>query len=192
MSTDRHDRPEFPERSDLGDGAGTRSPLGQERIERLNAYLDGELSADDRSRLEQELADDPQLQRALQGLQRAWDLLDSLPRSEVGDGFAQSTVEMIAVSAADELTAVDKPPPRRVWLDRMLAAAGVAVAAVAGYIVVDALRPPADEALVRDLPVIERIDLYGRSEQGTSVEFLRAVHDKKLLENLPPDEPRRP
>ena len=180
------DRPEFVNQPD------SRSPLEPERIERLNAYLDGELSAEDRNQLERDLADDPRLQSELQGLQRAWDLLDSLPRSEVGDGFAQSTVEMIAVSAADELTAVRTPPPRRVWFDRLLAAAGAAVAAVAGFIVVDAVRSRADEALVRDLPVIERIDTYGRSEQGTTVDFLRTLHDKKLFDNLPTDDARRP
>jgi anti-sigma factor RsiW len=169
-----------------------RSRLEPEQVERLNAYLDGELSAHDRSELERELADDPQLQTALRGLQRAWDLLDSLPRSEVGEGFSQSTVEMIAVSAADELSTVQTPPPRRVWLDRLLAGAGALVAALAGYIVVDALRPRADHALIRDLPVIERIDLYGRAEQGMTVDFLRALRDQKLLENLPADEPRRP
>jgi anti-sigma factor RsiW len=180
------------ERPDNSPRSSERSPLEPERMERLNAYLDGELSAEERNDLERELADNPQLQTALQGLQRAWDLLDSLPRSMVGDEFAQSTVEMIAVSAADELTAVQAPPPRRVWFDRLLAGAATAVAAVAGFILVDAVQTPADEALVRDLPVIENIDLYGRAEQGTTVEFLRTLHDRKLLENLPPDDARRP
>jgi len=167
-------------------------PLEPERIELLNAYLDGELSAADRNQLEQELADDPRLQSELRRFERAWELLDALPRCEVSDRFAESTVEMIAISAADELTAVATPPPRRIWLDRLLAAAGTAVAAVAGFIVVDAARPRADDGLVRDLPVIERIDLYGRSEHGTTIDFLRSLHDKKLLDDLPADDARRP
>src|SRR5688572_13968211 len=128
--------------------ASPGAPLDPARIERLNAYLDGELPADDRSRLELELAEDPRLQNELQRLQRAWDLLDSLPRSEVSGAFAQSTIEMIALSAAGELAGTATPPRRRVWLDRTLAVAAIAVATVAGFIVVDAVRPGPDDALV--------------------------------------------
>jgi anti-sigma factor RsiW len=167
-------------------------PIDPQRVELLNAYLDCELTPDERSRLEQDLAEDPRLQGELRRLQRAWDLLDALPRTEVGGTFAQSTIEMIAVSAAGDLHTTTAGPGRRVWFDWLLAAAGIAVATVAGYIVVDAVRPRADDALIRDLPVIERIDLYGRAEKGTSVEFLRTLHEKKLLVDLPPDDARKP
>lgn len=151
------------------------------RFDRLNAYLDGELPTDERTRVEQELAADRTLQSDFKQLQRAWDLLDVLPRADVDAGFTRSTVEMISLNAADELTAVEQTLPRRRWIDGLLIASGAAVAAVAGYLAIAALQPRPDEALLQDLPVVERIDLYGRAEHGTTADFLRTVRDKKLL-----------
>ena len=88
---------------------------------------------------------------------------------------------MIALDAADELATLEAVAPRRRWLDPALMIAAAAVAGAAGFLAIDALRPRPDDALLRDLPVVRRIDVYGRAEHGTSVEFLRAVRDRKLL-----------
>src|SRR5688500_4657615 len=70
--------------------------------EELVAYLDGELDASGATRVERRLADDAAYRARLAQLQRAWDMLDTLRRSEANDDFARSTVEMIAVRAADD------------------------------------------------------------------------------------------
>ncbi len=152
-----------------------------DRFDRLNAYLDGELPTDERALVEQDLASDQRLHADFRQLQRAWDLLDALPRSDVGAGFTRSTVEMIALDAADELATLEAIAPRRRWIDPVLMIAAAAVAGAAGFLALDALRPRPDDALLRDLPVVRRIDVYGRAEHGTSVDFLRAVRDRKLL-----------
>lgn len=165
-----------------------------EMIDRLNAYLDGELDGEERSDLERQLAGDERLQTEFRKLQRAWDLLDSLPRSDVGTNFTQSTVEMIAFDVADELTAVQTATPGRSAVDWLLLAGGATVAAVAGFLLIEAVRPHKDEALLHDLPVIEQLDLYGRTEHATTAEFLRTMRDQKLLTTPTPTsnhDPRR-
>jgi len=147
----------------------------------LNAYLDGEVDADERTRIEQALADDVKLQSDFQRLQRAWDLLDVLPRADVGTGFTQMTVEMIAHDAERELAVARKVVPRRNWIDRMLLVGGIAVAAIAGFFVIDALSPRPDDAMLRDLPVLQGLDQYGRTEPGENAEFFRRLHDRNVL-----------
>ncbi len=106
-----------------------------EAYEQLVAYLDGELDAETSKQVERRLAENVEYRRELQQLQRAWDMLDELPRAEVSESFTQTTVEMVALSAAQELTEV-KGRSRR--LDRVLwgaAGAGVVIAALASYLV---------------------------------------------------------
>ena len=154
----------------------------------LNAYLDGEVDADERTRIEQALADDVRLQNDFQRLQRAWDLLDVLPRADVGTDFTQLTVEMIAHDAERNIAVARKAVPRRNWIDRILLAGGIAVAAVAGYFVIDAVSPRPDDALLRDLPVLQGLDRYGRTEPGENADFFRKLNDGRTLadaERLP-------
>ena len=150
-----------------------------EAYEQLVAYLDGELDAETSKQVERRLAENVEYRRELQQLQRAWDMLDELPRAEVGESFTQTTVEMVALSAAQELTEV-KGRSRR--LDRVLwgaAGAGVVIAALTSYLVFSAFFSRPNAQLMRDLPVIENIDLY---EIADSVEFLRQLEETGLFE----------
>lgn len=149
-------------------------------LTQLNAYLDGELEADERTRIEQALADDTRLQGEFQRLQRAWDLLDVLPRADVGTDFTQHTVEMIAHDAERQLATVQKVVPRRKWIDRVLLVGGAATAAIGGFLLVDTLRSRPDDAALRDLPVLKKLDYYGRTEPGEDAEFFRNLRDRKL------------
>lgn len=158
-----------------------QSAAGPDVLTQLNAYLDGEVDAEERTRIEQALADDTRLQSDFQRLQRAWDMLDVLPRADVGTGFTQMTVEMIALDAKKQLAAVQKVAPRRNWIDRVLIAGGVATAAIAGFFLVDTLSARPDDAVLHDLPVLERLDLYGRTEPGENADFIRQLRDKKVL-----------
>lgn len=151
-----------------------------ETLTQLNAYLDGELEAEERTKVEQALADDTRLQSDFQRLQRAWDMLDMLPRADVGTDFTQHTVEMIAHDAEKQLASVQNIVPRRRWIDRLLLVGGAATAATAGFLLVDALRTRPDDAALRDLPVIEKLDLYGRTEPGEDAEFFRNLRDRKV------------
>ncbi len=69
--------------------------------ELLVAYLDNELSDADKQSLEQKLTASEALRMRLQQLRSAWDLLDELPATKPDPNFAQSTIEMVAMSAAE-------------------------------------------------------------------------------------------
>jgi len=173
---------------------------GAEFREQFVAYLDGELDAAAASEIERRLAREPQVQRELQQLQQAWDLLDRLPQAELDDKFTRSTVEMIAVAAEEAAERPARPRAARWGWARKVAA--LAMACAAGFAIVRFGWPDANEQLLRDLPLLENLEAY---RQTPSVEFLwaaaffaegsesqRAVEDlsqrKVRVESMAPEE----
>jgi anti-sigma-K factor RskA len=146
--------------------------------EELVAYLDGELDAAGASRIERRLADDAAYRSRLAQLQRAWDMLDTLQRAEADDDFARSTVEMIAIKAVDDAKTGQMRAVRRRSLAWVGMAATALVAATAGYFLLQWRLDRPNRELVRDLPVIERIDEY---RDADSVEFLQQLHQERLF-----------
>lgn len=152
----------------------------------LVAYLDGELDPADARRVEARLAADPAARARADALQRAYDLLDYLPRHEPSPDFTSRTLERLPTAGV--VVAPPKPgpvsqttaaslsvpvlltggmhSPQRRPAPRLLWAAGVAVAifgfAVAGYLVAAALQPQLfPRAMIRegvtdDLPLSDR------------------------------------
>jgi anti-sigma-K factor RskA len=153
--------------------------LPDEAYEQLVAYLDGELDTETSRQVEQRLAEDLEYQHELRHLQRAWDLLDELPRAEVSETFTQTTVEMVALSAARELETTEG---QRVQRGRLLWASGVAslvAAALLSYLGWSAWLARPNRQLLRDLPVIEAVELYRVADD---VEFLRQLRDAGLFD----------
>ena len=147
--------------------------------EQLVAYLDGELDTESNRRIEELLAADPQVRASLQGLDRTWELLDELDTTTpAAEGLAQTTLEMVAVAAADEAEQVRCEAPRR--RRRRLAAAGggLLAASLAGFLAVALLRPDPNRQLLEDLPVLMNFDEY---RQIDDLQFLRALHDERLF-----------
>ena len=144
----------------------------------LVAYLDNELDPSTRERLEQRLSEDGDYRRELQQLQRTWDLLDSLPRAEVDEGFTRSTVEMVAVSAAEDVEQGQQAVVKRKRVGWFVAGGGVIAASLIGYFVTQQFASAPNERLLRDLPVIENLDLYKHAD---SVEFLRKLDQAGLF-----------
>ncbi len=146
--------------------------------EQLIAYLDGELNTEAARQLDQRLANEPQLQQRLQQHQRAWDMLDELPHTDVGERFTHTTVEMVAVSIADHVDETSQTTARRsklVWLaGGMLSIA----ASIVGYFVVASALSNPNRQLVEDLRVIENLDAYRAAED---IEFLRALESEGLF-----------
>lgn len=151
----------------------------QEAIdEELVAYLDGELDAPAATRVERRLADDPVYRSRLARLQQAWDMLDTLGRTDADDNFTQSTVAMVALKAQGESTVAGQAARRRKSLGWIAAIAAVLVAAAVGYAVKQHELDRPNRELVRDLPVIQRIDEYSNLE---SVEFLQQLQQEGLF-----------
>ena len=85
----------------LDDSSDQDDQVDQES-QQIVAYLDGELDSAMNAEIEKRLADDAEFALRLQQLQRAWELLDELPRAKSNIDFTRSTVELIAVSAEDD------------------------------------------------------------------------------------------
>jgi anti-sigma factor RsiW len=146
--------------------------------EELSAYLDGELDAESVRRVEERLARDPAFQAELQRMERAWGLLDRLPRASVDESFAKTTIEMVALAANEEAAAVLAEQPRRHRRQRLLAAAGMLAAVVVGYLIGTRVWRDPNAELLQDLPVIKEFELY---YQADNVEFLRMLEADGLF-----------
>lgn len=146
--------------------------------EEIVAYLDGELDPDGVARVERRLSEDPAYRARLGQLQRAWDLLDALQRTEADDQFTQSTVAMVAIQAEQEARTQRLRVMQRRAMGWLGAAAVVVVTAVLAYAGVQYHLSRENRALVRDLPVIERVDEYLKID---SLEFLRQLEREHLF-----------
>jgi hypothetical protein len=163
-------------------------PLSANLKEQLVAYLDGELDDDGMREVEALLSTDPRAREALRQLETAWDLLDSLPRAEVDESFTESTIEIVAVSLEKEMEREEAARPRRERRNWGLAAAAVLAASVLGFAAVISLSDDPNDQLLRDLPLLERLDQYRHVDD---LEFLRELHTANLLRDVQP-QPEEP
>jgi anti-sigma factor RsiW len=154
--------------------------LTNQQRDDLVAYLDGELDEEGSEQIEQLLARSETARREVDTLERTWDLLDVLPQVRASDTFSARTMSTIRVSESQ----TSAPAPRWSPLVRRgaLAAAcllGLAGSAALGFYLAHEARGDRMEILVRDLPVIESLDVY-REIQDPS--FLRRLEESKLLD----------
>jgi anti-sigma factor RsiW len=156
-----------------------KQPLAAADYEELTAYLDGELSATEMQTVEQRLAADHVYRDELQRLQKAWDVLDRLPRSESSAAFTKSTIEMVVQDAIREVR--KKKQRNSSWLWR---AAAIAAVPLGSFIicqnVVAYFQNAPQRQLARDLPVIENVDVYLKAD---NIEFLKALERTGLFDD---------
>ena len=154
--------------------------------EQLVAYLDGELDEPSSRRIEKLLASDPAVRDKLEQLDQAWEMLDELGHASVDHGFTDSTLEMLAVAAEEDVERHRAELPRlrrRRWL---MAGGGLLASSLAGFLAVALFWPDPNRQLIRDLPVLENLDQYSQIDD---VEFLRVLHREGLFKEDPADEP---
>jgi len=154
--------------------------------EDLVAYLDGELSRDSVSRVEDELSKNSEYRLRLMQLQQAWDLMDELPRVNSDEAFTKSTVELVVVAAESEANVTTVR--RKTWQSLIwgVGLLGVLAAAWGGFLLVSQFNDRDNQALLKDLPVVQEIDLYDPIE---SLEFLKqldasGVFDEELEDEI--------
>ena len=144
----------------------------------LVAYLDGELDAQQARDVEDRLSRDADYRQQLRELQGTWDLLDHLPTADVDESFTRTTVAMVAVSASGDAERVAVRRGRRKrWL-RWTGTVAAATAFAAGYVAVWILVSRENQRLLRDLPVIQRLDQYRYAD---NIEFLRQLERERLF-----------
>jgi hypothetical protein len=152
--------------------------------EQLVAYLDGELSDAESRRVEELVAADPGAREAMTRLERTWGLLDRLDRSQVGEGFTHTTLEMLAVAAAEDAETLKALAPRRKIRRRLIGGLVLAGCALTGYLALSLSWPDPDGQLLRDLRVVENFDEY---RQIDDIKFLRRLYHAGLFKAGPHD-----
>ncbi len=153
------------------------APLTTEQRAQLVAYLDGELDSETTQRLEEALVKNPVLRREAEILTRTWDMLDLLPRAEVGEEFTERTVAT-ATLRDEELPGGWSQRARR---GTVLAGWTLAmvVSAVVGFLWTNRWIPDPQAEVVQDFAVVKDLDRY--LEIG-DVEFLRLLNDHQVFE----------
>jgi anti-sigma factor RsiW len=152
--------------------------LTQDQRSNLVAYLDGELSEQAARDIDQVLTKSPAVRHDVEMLARTWDLLDELPRLSTAQDFTARTL----TAAKDEEAPRPLVPPSWVeWFHSEQLRRGVIVlawvvglsaSALAGYAVTSRLIPDPSEDLLRNLEVVDKLDLYRNVE---SAEFLQQL-----------------
>jgi anti-sigma factor RsiW len=158
-----------------------------EPTEVLVAYLDGELDPKAAEALATRLTLDPKLRADADALQRAWDIIDVLPRPQPSAAFASRTLsQVIAVpggTSGTQLLAPSSPltesaPPHRpagggFWLGALLV---IVLAGVGGYFGHRALAPPPKpvpvEVPLEDYPLLKNLRLYRHADD---IDYLRKL-----------------
>ena len=156
--------------------------------ELLVAYLDGELEESLKVNLEQKLASNEALRSRLAQLRSAWDLLDELPITKPDPNFAQSTIEMVAMSAAqiDGLSVLKGRSGRR-WLIAWLI---MPLLMLAGYISVrgwyryEEHLAIAEVHLLADWDAFKTVGSYEWLERLTKVKDLQRVSKRTSTSEL--------
>jgi anti-sigma factor RsiW len=146
--------------------------------EDLVAYLDGELDADAARRIEERLRTDETLRDELHRLDRAWNVLSTLPHAEADASLTKSTVEILALETEDDFGRGATRRRRQRLAAWATAAAMLFAAGLMGTLLAGAAWPDPDAPLLRDLPVVEQLDAY---QQAGSVEFLQSLRERGLF-----------
>lgn len=142
----------------------------------LVAYLDGEVSADDRERIEKRLSDDESYRTQFVQLERSWRMLDRLPTAEQDQNFTKTTIAMVTAEINDPNSATaDGGSGRSIPWGKIL---GVLAACFIGYFAVMLPSQIREEKELKDLPVAQNLELYRYAE---SVELLRLMRDGKTF-----------
>jgi hypothetical protein len=145
--------------------------------EDLVAYLDGELDVETARELEDLLATDLEAREKLARLEQAWDLLNELPQSEVDEAFTQSTIEMVAISVAEEIQKRQEELPRERRRRLLVGALSLTASLVLGFATVWLFWPDTNRQLLEDLSLLEQLDQYRQIED---IDYLHALRQQDL------------
>jgi anti-sigma factor RsiW len=166
--------------------------------EKLVAYLDGELPDGAAREVEQRLSSDPAMRSEVEKLNRAWELLDLLPRPTASGEFSSRTLatlqvvdgttELAAEPDASATMALETSSGRRFPIPPLVAwSAGLVMVSVLGFAVGRMTARPSTDIWLDDFTLIEHIDVY--REIG-DVEFLRDLKQRGVLDERRPPESR--
>lgn len=157
--------------------------LNAEDRDNLTAYLDGELDENATRRIESILTSSSVARNDVEIFARTYELLDLLPRPSVGQEFTEKTV------AVAKLEGYRKPISNQKWYRWLQRAAPLAgwslaflIAGTCGFAFTNQWLPQSDDLLLKELPLIQNLDVYNEVD---SVQFLEALSaQKQLLDDI--------
>ena len=166
--------------------------------EKLVAYLDGELPDTAAREVEQAISSDPAIRAEVEQLNRAWELLDLLPRPNASGEFSSrtlatlkvvdGTMELAAEPGASATLALEASAPRQFPIPPLVAwSAGLVLVSLIGFAVGRMTARSGNDEWLDDLTLIEHIDVY--REIG-DVAFLRELKQRGVLDERRPLESR--
>lgn len=149
------------------------TPTENSVAEELTAYLDGELLPEQLQAVEDRLSHDEGYRKELQQLQKAWDLLDELPRTDSSLQFTKSTMEMVVQDAQRQVT---KQRNKFVgWISRAALLLALPLFAFgASNAFVQRVQDTPNRELIENLELIHNVDLYRKAR---NIEYLIAISD---------------
>lgn len=157
----------------------------KEELEKLVAYLDGEVSEQEAIQVEQALSRDEAIREHADSLEQTWQLLDRLPNARASEEFTNKTLSTIktiqleAQSKEDQrqsgfsLSKKTREQVRKVgvtggWM------IGLACSMFFGYMLANQWIPEESEPLLSELSFIENLDTYSEVQ---SLEFLEELQN---------------
>jgi hypothetical protein len=163
---------------------------GADATEELVAYLDGELDPTAAESMAARMGLDPKLRAEADALQRAWDILDVLPRPQPSAAFATRTIsQVVPIPAAPSGTQVVATPPILVPPGRRpgagfwaAAVAVVLLAGAGGYFarqaIVPAPKPVTPEPTADDFSLMKNLRLYRHVDD---IDYLKKLDSPELF-----------
>ncbi|WP_339730311.1 hypothetical protein [uncultured Gimesia sp.] len=160
-----------------------KKEIKEQELEKLVAYLDGEVSDQEAIEVEQSLSRDEETRAHVDSLERTWELLDKLPITKASSEFTDKTlstiksVQLEAQAAEDQnrsgfsLSKKSQQQLRRVaiaggWM------IGLACSIYIGFAITNQWVPEESEPLLSELSFIENLDTYSEVQ---SLEFLEEL-----------------
>jgi len=163
---------------------------GAEATEELVAYLDGELDSKAAESVATRLGLDAKLRSEADALQRAWDILDVLPRPQPSAAFATRTVSQVIPIPATASGTQHLAPPTMAAVPVQRPGAGFWLSAVAifllagaaGYFgrqaIVPAPKPVSPEPTADDFSLLKNLRLYRNVDD---VDYLKKLDSPELF-----------
>ncbi|MEQ1824650.1 MAG: hypothetical protein ABL921_01845 [Pirellula sp.] len=174
----------------------------QPEDEQLTAYLDGELSAEAASTLENRLVEEEELRLRLAELRRTYELLDELPETPHNQRFTKSTLELVVRELTSENTqatvAIPAMPksgepaswwawPRLGYLMGMLLATGICIGLGTRSAIFN--REIRELGLAASMPGLSDVNELSIAEsllkEKTAIEVLRTHYSDDLVPPIP-------
>ncbi len=158
------------------------SPITPDLRANLVAYLDGELDEVATIEVEKNLSESEEIRLEVEALSKTWELLDALPPVQASSEFTERTLQSIQTESVPGATRTLLNPALRRNLWGGLLLIGLTSCAVLGFYAANRAVPQRSESLLKDLPVVQNLDLY---EETGDVEFLQNLEGMGALIDEP-------